>query len=180
MINRAEFCRNVNSLSTEISTNRRQQTIDHSRIMEILFCYFSKRFQFFTKLANIDVFSFLRGNETCYAADAMHVIYIPGYILRKDALQLLADDKFDISLGSIKREIQYFNEDTSIGDIWEQFIAKKEQISVVIDEYGCFQGILTLEDILETILGLEIIDENDEVSDLQQYARERWQQRQKK
>ena len=106
--------------------------------------------------------------------------YITGYILRNDALQLLADDKFDISLGSIKREIQYFNEDTSIGDIWEQFIAKKEQISVVIDEYGCFQGILTLEDILETILGLEIIDENDEVSDLQQYARERWQQRQKK
>lgn len=103
--------------------------------------------------------------------------YITGYILRGDALQLLADDKFDIKLSSIKREIPYFNEETSISDIWEQFIEQKEQISVIIDEYGCFQGILTLEDILETILGLEIIDENDEVSDLQQYARERWQQR---
>ncbi|MCQ2285856.1 MAG: CNNM domain-containing protein, partial [Bacteroidales bacterium] len=98
--------------------------------------------------------------------------FISGYILRSDALQLLADDKFEVTLGSIKRNIPYFNEETSLGDIWDQFKDTNEQISVIIDEYGSFQGILTLEDILETILGLEIVDEKDEVSDLQQFARE--------
>ena len=68
----------------------------------------------------------------------------------------------------------------SVGDIFDQMLKQKSQISIVIDEYGCFQGILTLEDVIETIFGLEIIDENDEVTDMQQYARERWKQRQLK
>jgi len=105
--------------------------------------------------------------------------FITGYILRTEALQLLADDKFDRTLGSIKRDIAYFNEETSLGEIWDKLLAENEQIAVIIDEYGCFQGILTLEDMIETILGLEIVDEHDAVSDMQQYARERWDQRQK-
>lgn len=106
--------------------------------------------------------------------------YITGYILRREALELLAEDKFDVTLGSIRRDIPYFNEEMSISDIWESLLKHKEQIALIIDEYGCFMGILTLEDVIETILGLEIIDENDEVSDMQQYARERWKQRQSK
>ena len=67
-----------------------------------------------------------------------------------------------------------------MSDIWESLLKHKEQIAIIIDEYGSFQGILTMEDIIETIFGLEIIDESDAVSDMQQYARERWEQRQKK
>lgn len=104
--------------------------------------------------------------------------YITGYVLRSEVLELLADDKFDMTLGSIKREIPLFNEKMSLSDVWDEMMKKKEHISCIIDEYGSFQGILTLEDIIETIFGLEIIDERDDVADMQQYARECWQRRQ--
>ena len=99
--------------------------------------------------------------------------------MRYDVLENLAEDKFDMRLGSIRRDIPAFNEDTSVSDIWESLLKTKDQIALIIDEYGAFQGLITLEDIIETILGMEIIDENDTVTDMQQYARERWQQRQK-
>lgn len=100
--------------------------------------------------------------------------YITGYILRSDVLQLVADDKFDLTLGSIKRDIELFNEEKPLGEIWDVMIAKKEQICCIIDDYGAFLGILTLEDIIETIFGNEIVDENDAVTDMQQYARDRY------
>ncbi|MBQ4389255.1 MAG: DUF21 domain-containing protein [Bacteroidales bacterium] len=100
--------------------------------------------------------------------------FITGYILRYDALENLADDKFDMRLKDIKRKIAAFHEETSVSDIWESLLKTKDQIACIIDDYGCFQGIITLEDIMETILGMEIIDENDTITDMQQYARERW------
>ena len=100
--------------------------------------------------------------------------YITGYILRMEALQLMADDKFDRTLGSIRRDIPSFAEDKPLDEIWDEMLSKDEQIAVVINEYGSFQGILTLEDVIETLLGSEIVDEQDTVRDMQQLARDRW------
>lgn len=105
--------------------------------------------------------------------------YITGYILRVDALQLMAEDKFDVTLGELRRDIASFQEETTIGEIWDEMLNGQEQIAVIINEYGSFQGILTMEDVIETILGDEIVDERDAVVDMQQLARERWQKRQK-
>ena len=106
--------------------------------------------------------------------------FITGYVLRSEALEELAEDHFSKTLGDIKRTIPLFNEEMSVADIWDSLLKHKEQIGGIIDEFGSFQGIITLEDIIETIFGLEIIDESDEVADMQQYARERWQQRQRR
>lgn len=105
--------------------------------------------------------------------------YITGYILRIEALQLMAEDKFDKTLGEIRRDIESFSEETTLDKVWDSMIEKDEQIAVVINEYGSFQGILTLEDVIETILGDEIVDERDAVRDMQQLARERWKKQQK-
>ena len=105
--------------------------------------------------------------------------YISGYVLRMDALQLVADDKKDVTLGSIKREIASFQKEMPLDEIWGEMISKDEQIAVIIDEYGSFQGILTLEDVIETILGDEIVDEQDAVRDMQQFARDKWKRHRK-
>ena len=105
--------------------------------------------------------------------------YITGYVLRQEVLERLAEDKFDVKLGELARPILSFSEGEDVSAIWEKLLEKKEHISIIIDEYGCFRGIVTLEDVIETMLGFEIVDEKDEVVDMQELAKEQWKQMQK-
>lgn len=104
--------------------------------------------------------------------------YIKGYVLRQTILEKLSEDKFDLRLSDILRPVLSFQETESCATIWEKLLGKKEHISVIIDEYGCFRGIVTMEDVIETMLGTEIVDEKDKVTDMQEFAREKWQEQQ--
>jgi CBS domain containing-hemolysin-like protein len=105
--------------------------------------------------------------------------YVIGYVLRQEILEKMAEDKFNTRLHDILRPIMTFTEDDSVADIWERLLEKKEHISVILDEYGSVRGIVTLEDVIETMLGQEIVDERDEVVDMQEYAKEQWEKAQK-
>ncbi len=105
--------------------------------------------------------------------------YVMGYVLRQTVLEKMAEDSFDMPLKDIIRPILTFSEEDSVSDIWEKLLEKKEHISVIIDEYGSMRGIVTMEDVIETMLGQEIVDETDEVVDMQEYAKEQWEKAQK-
>ena len=106
--------------------------------------------------------------------------YITGYVLRQTILERLAEDKFNVHLKELARPILSFSEEEPVANIWEKLLEKKEHISIIIDEYGSLRGIVTLEDVIETMLGFEIVDEKDEVVDMQEYAKAQWKQMQKK
>ena len=104
--------------------------------------------------------------------------YIKGYVLRQTILEKLSEYKFNLRLTDIMRPVLTVSENESVSRIWETLLAKKEHISIIIDEYGCFRGIVTMEDVIETMLGTEIVDEKDTVTDMQELAREKWQEQQ--
>lgn len=96
---------------------------------------------------------------------------ITGYVLRSSVLSKISEDNFNEPLKNIIRPILYFNENDSVSSIWEKLIEKKEHISVIQDEFGCMRGIVTMEDVIETMLGVEIVDENDKAVDMQEFAK---------
>ncbi|MEA1785750.1 hemolysin family protein [Arenibacter sp. GZD96] len=105
---------------------------------------------------------------------------ITGYVFREVVFEKLAEDQFNLKLKDIKREIIHFPENMTLFDAWEVMIQKKQHISLITDEYGGMDGIATLEDIIEALLGFEIVDEKDQIEDMQEYAIKRWQEKQKK
>lgn len=102
---------------------------------------------------------------------------ITGYIHKHDILDQMAKDNFDMKLKELKRDILVIHEVASIPDLFSKFLEKQDQLAYVVDEFGSLSGIATMEDITETLLGIEIVDEYDSKEDMQIYAREKWKER---
>jgi CBS domain containing-hemolysin-like protein len=105
---------------------------------------------------------------------------ITGFFLKDDLLESLLNGKKNAQLSSLKRAVSFVSEKTVLLELLDQLGDNKEHISVVNDVYGSVVGIVTMEDVLETVLGHEIMDESDDISDLQAYARKKWEERTKR
>ncbi|MDX1685706.1 MAG: hemolysin family protein [Saprospiraceae bacterium] len=99
---------------------------------------------------------------------------VTGYVLKHEVYEMIIEGNGDQPLSAVGRPLLFIEEDDTIYHVLEIMIQNKEQIARVVGEYGGTSGIITLEDIIETLLGLEILDELDIAADLQEMARERW------
>ncbi|PWD98181.1 CNNM domain-containing protein [Marinilabilia rubra] len=102
------------------------------------------------------------------------------YVLKSDVLEKVAREQADDPLYLIERKIKMVPEAMNLRQLFEEMISENEHISLVVNEYGSLEGLVTLEDIIETLIGREIIDETDTYPDMQEVAREKWQRKMKK
>ena len=103
-----------------------------------------------------------------------HPERISGFVLRTDLLLAKANKQMNAKLNEFKREIHAIPETLRVGQLFERFLSGQEQILTVIDEHGGFEGIITLEDVFEHMLDIDIVDESDKASNMQKLARYRW------
>ncbi len=105
---------------------------------------------------------------------------ITGFVLKDDILEELVERNGDKKLSEIKRDILIVNNFQPIPELFNQLVKNKAHIAIVVDEFGNMIGLITMEDIIETLLGLEIMDESDNVEDMQVLARKNWENRAKR
>tara|TARA_R110000868_G_scaffold332807_6_gene593762 strand:+ start:595 stop:1656 length:1062 start_codon:yes stop_codon:yes gene_type:complete len=104
---------------------------------------------------------------------------IVGYVLKNDLLMAQAKDQFDQTLSEFRREFLIISDALSASNVFDQLMHNRSHVTLIVDEYGSVQGIVTLEDVVETLIGLEIMDETDKVEDMQAFAHQRWRDRAK-
>ena len=94
-----------------------------------------------------------------------------GVVHKVDILKAVADDQFDTRLSAIMRPIHFVVETTPLDRLLRVFLERRQHAMAVIDEFGGFEGIVTLEDVLEELIGREIVDEFDQVVDQRAFAK---------
>ena len=105
--------------------------------------------------------------------------HINGFVLKDEILSSIIVKKGALPLKDIMREILIVNEQIALPDLFNILIEKREHIALVVDEFGGMAGIVTMEDVIETLLGMEIVDEQDKIEDMQSLARKNWEKRAK-
>lgn len=105
---------------------------------------------------------------------------IKGFVLKNDILYQLAMSGEEKTLESLRRKLYVVNDWTSLSSALEFLLEERQHIVMVTNEFGAFDGVVTLEDTVETLLGLEIVDEVDQTIDMRALARRKWGERIKK
>lgn len=99
---------------------------------------------------------------------------IVGLLHRYKLMEAVSHDMYNMTLKEIMTSIHRVSEDTPVSQALDQFIKRREHLFLVVDKKTTMTGIVTLEDAIETLLGVEIVDEYDSVTDMRQYALEQW------
>ena len=102
---------------------------------------------------------------------------VTGFVLKDDLLLARARGNLDTPLPTYKRDIAALDIEYPLSTAFDEFLVKRAHIMLAVDQFGGIAGIITLEDLLETLIGVEIIDEADRVPDMRQLARKLWRKR---
>jgi len=95
---------------------------------------------------------------------------VTGYVLKADVLVAMVEERGQEQIGTLRRDILTVSESHPITDVFRSLVERQEHIAAVLDEFGGLAGILTMEDVIETLLGMEIVDETDSTTDMRQLA----------
>jgi len=105
---------------------------------------------------------------------------ISGVLLKDELLQRLVEGQEDLPLSELSRPVEMVSDKATLPVLFRQMVQANRHMSIVVDQYGVVRGIVTMEDLIETLFGQEIVDEMDSISDLQAYARRKWRERAEK
>lgn len=106
--------------------------------------------------------------------------HITGYVLKADILIAAAKGQGELTLSTFNKAMVTLLADMPLASTFDHFLNSRVHVLLVVDEYGGLEGILTLEDLLESLLGVEIVDEKDTTVSMKQLARVMWRRREKK
>jgi len=98
---------------------------------------------------------------------------VVGVVFNQRILEESVEDHDTVTLQSISHEAHMVSENLPVPNLIDQFVKRKTHLFIVFDSYGQTAGVVTLEDAIETLLGVEIVDEMDEVEDMQLFAKDR-------
>ena len=105
---------------------------------------------------------------------------VTGVVLRYRVFESIVRGRGSTTLRDLQQPVRFVPETTPVAGLLDQFITTNEQLFVVVNEFGGMEGIITLEDAVETLLGAEIVDELDTVDDLRRLARTRMDERRRR
>lgn len=104
---------------------------------------------------------------------------VRGYVLKNDVYLRAARDDLSCTLSELARPHMVAPASLPVPELFERLLDRREHIAIVVDEYGGVDGVVTMEDVLETLLGMQIVDEADRVKNLREVARAKWRERAK-